>query len=100
MGLGIRQGLCNNGAGEAICLNEDLLLGLMYGVSYKLGSAAIGRKSCGDSPSGRSLKGLIVAFLWRIGEDRDHDAEAEYAERVLGEAFTVKMRFHHPVQGL
>jgi hypothetical protein len=31
---------------------------------------------------------------------KDHDAEAEYAERVLGEAFTVKMRFHHPVQGL
>jgi hypothetical protein len=27
-------------------------------------------------------------------------AEAEYAERVLGEAFTVKMHFHHPVQGL
>jgi hypothetical protein len=46
------------------------------------------------------LKGLIVAFIRGIGEDKDHDAEAEYAERVLGEAFTVKMRFHHPVQGL
>ena len=41
-GFGIRQGLCNSWAGEAICLNEDLLLGLMYGVSHKLGSAAIG----------------------------------------------------------
>jgi hypothetical protein len=47
-----------------------------------------------------ALKGLIVTFIWVIGEDRDHDAEAEYAERVLGEAFTVKMCFHHPVQGL
>jgi hypothetical protein len=29
-----------------------------------------------------------------------HQKSEEYAERVLGEAFTGKMRFHHPVQGL